>query len=70
MRTVLFRNVSADIPIPHVLLPGVDTKSGSLFCAECENFIYDAEIDDFHLSTILFVEEKQSHFQGARHLPL
>lgn len=46
----------------------VDTKSGSLFCAECENFIYDAEIDDFHLSTILFVEEKQSHFQVAKRI--
>ncbi|KAL4074742.1 hypothetical protein V8B97DRAFT_1868021 [Scleroderma yunnanense] len=46
----------------------VDTKSGSLFCSECENFIYDAIIDDLYLSTILLVEEKQTHFQVSKRI--
>lgn len=66
MSTVPFRQYSADVSDSPALFLGVDTKSGSLFCSECENFIYDAEVDELYLSTTLMVEEKQTHFQGAR----
>jgi ubiquitin carboxyl-terminal hydrolase 22/27/51 len=47
---------------------GVDVKSGSIFCAECNDFIYDAEMDNICLSTVVSAEEKQTKFQGLPEL--
>ncbi|KIJ62909.1 hypothetical protein HYDPIDRAFT_93550 [Hydnomerulius pinastri MD-312] len=44
----------------------VDTRSGSLFCADCGDFVYDPTIDELYLSTVLLVEEKQAKFQVAK----
>jgi ubiquitin carboxyl-terminal hydrolase 22/27/51 len=43
---------------------GVDVKSGSIFCRECDDFVYDAAIDSIYLSTVVSAEEKQTKFQG------
>lgn len=40
-----------------------DVKLGLLFCIECDDFIYDATIDSLFNSTVLAVEESNSHFQ-------
>lgn len=43
-----------------------DTKSGSVFCSECEDFVFDDTIDELHLSTVLSVEEQSTKFQVAK----
>ena len=50
--------------IPHITYPGVDTRSGSVFCADCDDFIYDAAIDGVYLSTVVLIEEQMTQFQG------
>lgn len=45
-------------------LSGVDVKSGSIFCSECDDFIYDAAVDNLNLLTVVSAEEKQTRFQG------
>lgn len=47
---------------------GVDVKSGSIFCRECDDFIYDATMDSIYLSTVVSAEEKQTKFQGLSEL--
>jgi hypothetical protein len=49
------------VPIPY---PGVDTRSGTVFCADCDDFIYDATIDAVYLSTVILIEEQMTRFQG------
>ncbi|KAH7928110.1 cysteine proteinase [Leucogyrophana mollusca] len=44
----------------------VDTRSGSVFCAECNDFIYDTSMDNIYLSTVVAVEERQTNFQVAK----
>lgn len=44
----------------------VDTKSGSLFCLECDDFVYGATFEDLYLSTTLMVEENQTRFQVSK----
>ncbi|KAI5995829.1 hypothetical protein F5J12DRAFT_907170 [Pisolithus orientalis] len=44
----------------------VDTKSGSLFCSQCNNFVYNVMFEDLYLSTILLVEEQQTRFQVSK----
>ncbi|KAI9566917.1 hypothetical protein HD554DRAFT_1077339 [Boletus coccyginus] len=44
----------------------VDTRSGSVFCADCDDFIYDATIDAAHLSTVVLIEEQMTRFQVAK----
>ncbi|KAG1830548.1 hypothetical protein EV424DRAFT_1578450, partial [Suillus variegatus] len=44
----------------------VDAKSGSVFCSECDDFVFDDTIDDLYLSTVLSVEEQKTKFQGSR----
>ena len=38
---------------------GVDVKSGSVYCSECNNFIYHSKLDALYLATIVAAEEKQ-----------
>lgn len=52
-------------PLFHTPNPGVDTKTGSIFCAGCDDFIFDATIDAVHLLTVLSVEEQMTRFQGT-----
>ncbi|EGN99482.1 hypothetical protein SERLA73DRAFT_168890 [Serpula lacrymans var. lacrymans S7.3] len=42
----------------------VDAKSGAVFCAECDDIIYDTTLDNVFLSTVISVEEKHTNFQG------
>lgn len=46
-------------------IPGVDTRSGSVFCSDCDDFICDATIDATYLSTVVLIEEQLTRFQGA-----
>lgn len=43
-----------------------DSKTGSVFCAECSNFIYDPRLDEIHLAAVLAAEEKQTQFQVSK----
>lgn len=38
---------------------GVDVKSGSVYCSECNNFIYHSKLDALYLATTVAAEEKQ-----------
>ncbi|OJA12768.1 hypothetical protein AZE42_07914 [Rhizopogon vesiculosus] len=42
-----------------------DAKSGSVFCSECDDFIFDDTIDDLYLATVVSVEERNTKFQVA-----
>ncbi|KAG9316072.1 hypothetical protein JVU11DRAFT_3740 [Chiua virens] len=44
----------------------VDTRSGSVFCADCDDFIYDATLGSVHLSTVILIEEKMTRFQVTK----
>lgn len=46
-------------------LTGADIKSGSIFCFECHDFIYDAKVDELYLASIVTAEEEQTRFQGS-----
>lgn len=39
-------------------------KLGSVFCSECDDFIYDGTFDGIYHATVLNVEEKATKFQG------
>ncbi|KAJ6615868.1 hypothetical protein B0H10DRAFT_2039331 [Mycena sp. CBHHK59/15] len=43
-----------------------DVKSGSIFCFECQDFIYDAKVDEMYLATLVTAEEEQTKFQVAK----
>lgn len=45
-------------------LVGVDVKLGSVFCSECDDFVYDGTFDGIFHATVLDVEEKTTKFQG------
>ncbi|KAF8629978.1 hypothetical protein AX17_005543 [Amanita inopinata Kibby_2008] len=40
-----------------------DAKSGSVYCSECDSFIYDATLSNTYSSTVLSTEEKHTKFQ-------
>ncbi|KZP22628.1 cysteine proteinase [Athelia psychrophila] len=44
----------------------VDVKTGTIFCADCDDFIYDPAMESIHLSTVVSAEEKQTKFQVAK----
>ncbi len=46
-------------------LIGVDAKTGYIFCSECNDFIYDSQLEERHLVTTLSAEEKLTKFKGA-----
>ncbi|KAF9483191.1 cysteine proteinase [Pholiota conissans] len=43
-----------------------DTKTGYLFCAGCDDFIYDVKLDELHLAAIVSAEEKQTKFRVSK----
>ncbi|KAJ7503328.1 hypothetical protein B0H11DRAFT_1975258 [Mycena galericulata] len=43
-----------------------DLKSGSIFCSQCRDFIYDAKVDEMHLASIVTAEEEETRFQVAK----
>ncbi|KAF8193361.1 hypothetical protein BJ912DRAFT_960846 [Pholiota molesta] len=43
-----------------------DTKTGYLFCSECDDFIYDMKLDEMHLAAIVSAEEKQTKFRVSK----
>ncbi|KAF9223270.1 cysteine proteinase [Gyrodon lividus] len=44
----------------------VDTRSGWVFCADCDDFVYHPVIDELYISTVVLIEEQQTHFQVAK----
>lgn len=42
-----------------VLWTGVEVKSGSIYCSQCDNFVYHSKLDALYLATIVTAEEKQ-----------
>ncbi|RDB25874.1 Ubiquitin carboxyl-terminal hydrolase 22 [Hypsizygus marmoreus] len=44
----------------------VDAKTGSVLCIQCNDFIYDAHIDEIRLATLVMAEEQQTRFQVAK----
>lgn len=47
------------------MFPGADVKSGSIFCFECRDFIYDAKVDELFLASVVSAEEQETRFQGS-----
>ncbi len=47
------------------LFLGADTKTGYLFCSECDDFIYDPKLDSMHLEASVSADAKQAKFQRA-----
>ncbi|TFK22778.1 cysteine proteinase [Coprinopsis marcescibilis] len=45
-----------------------DVKTGAIFCSQCNDFIYDAEMEEISLEAILGAEEKQTRFQVSQKL--
>ncbi len=43
---------------------GIDTKSGAIFCVECEDFVYNTTFNGVYVSATVSTEEKRSIFQG------
>ncbi|KAJ7735623.1 hypothetical protein DFH07DRAFT_843427 [Mycena maculata] len=43
-----------------------DVKSGSIFCFECRDFIYDAKVDEMYLAATVTAEEGETRFQVAK----
>ncbi|KAJ7471011.1 hypothetical protein FB451DRAFT_1472862 [Mycena latifolia] len=43
-----------------------DVKSGSIFCFECRDFIYDAKVDELYLASVVSAEEEQTRFQVSK----
>lgn len=41
-----------------------DTKTGSIFCAQCQDFIYHPKVDEIYLAAVVMTEEQQTKFQG------
>ncbi|KII89707.1 hypothetical protein PLICRDRAFT_685039 [Plicaturopsis crispa FD-325 SS-3] len=50
----------------HVLC--ADSKSGSIYCSTCDDFIYDPTMDETYLTTTVAYEEKQTKFQVMKKL--
>ncbi|KAF9558847.1 cysteine proteinase [Agrocybe pediades] len=44
----------------------VDAHSGSVFCSECDDFIYDARIDTMRLSAVVTAEQKHAKWQKSK----
>jgi hypothetical protein len=47
-----------------IILLGLDVKSGCLFCAKCNNFVYSDIVDEVFATSALHAEEKSTRFQG------
>jgi len=43
-----------------------DVKSGSVYCVDCDNIIFDATFSDLYHNTILSVEERETYFLQSR----
>ncbi|PPQ84018.1 LOW QUALITY PROTEIN: hypothetical protein CVT25_000564 [Psilocybe cyanescens] len=56
-----------DHAVNHLRDSGVDAKTGSLFCAECDDFVYDSKIEALHLSAMVSAEEKRTKYQSSKH---
>ncbi|KDR78670.1 hypothetical protein GALMADRAFT_244157 [Galerina marginata CBS 339.88] len=46
----------------------VDAKTGSLFCTECDDFVYDAKVERIHLAATVSAEEKLPKYQASKSL--
>lgn len=44
---------------------GVEARTGFLYCSACNDFIYDAELEERYFATILSAEEKLTKFRGT-----
>ena len=45
-------------------MTGADVKSGTVYCADCDNLIYNKYMEDLYHSVIIGLEEKETKFQG------
>lgn len=43
---------------------GTDAKTGSVFCIQCNDFIFDSKLNEVYLTTVVMAEEKHTKFQG------
>ncbi|KAJ3540483.1 hypothetical protein NM688_g6220 [Phlebia brevispora] len=44
----------------------VDAKSGCIFCSECDDFIYDADLAELYTSILVSSEERYTTFQDSK----
>ncbi|KAF8151031.1 hypothetical protein B0H34DRAFT_731104 [Crassisporium funariophilum] len=44
----------------------VDPKSGYIFCSACDDFVYEARLEETYLTTVVTAEEKQTRFQVGK----
>ncbi|TFY65623.1 hypothetical protein EVG20_g5463 [Dentipellis fragilis] len=44
-----------------------DLRLGSIFCVECDDFIYEFTLDGLFNSAVLAIEERRTKFQVAKH---
>lgn len=53
-------------PLANIPLSGADVKTGAVFCYECNDFIYDAKLDEIYVCAVVAAEEKLTlaKFQG------
>ncbi|KAJ7620961.1 hypothetical protein FB45DRAFT_927988 [Roridomyces roridus] len=43
-----------------------DVKSGSIFCSECQDFVYHSKVDEIYLESTVAVEEEETRFQVSK----
>lgn len=44
---------------------GVDVKTGSVFCAHCDDMIYNPTVDHAYTAASVEAEENETRFQGV-----
>jgi ubiquitin carboxyl-terminal hydrolase 22/27/51 len=42
---------------------GADAKTGAVFCVECNDFVYDRELEETRRAAVLSAEERETRFQ-------
>uniref|UniRef100_A0A0W0F2P4 Ubiquitin carboxyl-terminal hydrolase n=1 Tax=Moniliophthora roreri TaxID=221103 RepID=A0A0W0F2P4_MONRR len=55
--------LNASLQLPGCAFPGVDAKSGAIFCSLCDDISYQATLDRMYLASVVSMEEKQTRFQ-------
>lgn len=46
-------------------IAGVDVKTGSIFCSECGDFVYDSGVNSMFAAATITTEEKNTSFRGT-----
>jgi hypothetical protein len=61
---LLVNTLSLRVSSSYAFVTGADIKTGAVFCRQCNDFIYDAKLDEIYVSTVVAAEEKLTKFQG------